>query len=163
MKRIRFDLPVFVAAFLAGVFGSAIILDLVTGTSDFLSSVDEGAGDPAIVNHSPKAPSSRFEAIGHGCGNGYVTLFVTDDGINVSEGKSCGYSQRATRREFNRIIGKANKIIERDQSRAVLAFDAEGLEGYEIIEYVDGPCVRFIEAPTLELALELEEYLNNNF
>jgi len=116
-------------------------------------------------------PGPRFTPTGRGCGNGYVQGYQTDSGETVWEGVSAFESRKEARQSFKKKQGEAVRIIERRTKvpdnrgnmgdRIVLETppDDEGQTGIIIIWYGGGQHVREIGAPTLDLALEFEQYL----
>lgn len=113
----------------------------------------------------------RFEPFGRGCGNGYVQGYETDDGQFVSEGVVVEYSRKMIRRELRKWVRDSGQIIERvtkfrdhrgevGERTVILNKDVgEGKESVSIVFYDGGDSYRFIDAPTLDLALEFERYL----
>lgn len=113
----------------------------------------------------------RFGATGRGCGFGYWQGYETDDGQQLSEGMSGFETRKKARSEFNKRIAKAVNIIEQGQrfrshpgkvgERVVLInpADENGKETISIIWYGGGQFIAFINAPTLDLALEFEQFL----
>lgn len=119
----------------------------------------------------PKPAKSRFSPYARGCGNIYVQSYETDDGQFVAEGLTGFRSKNLARREFLKTVRSATAIVQRVRDarnhlgkrgeRAVLrGKDKETGEGFvEILWYDGDDTVRFISAPSLELALEFEQYL----
>ena len=133
--------------------------------------VDRRESPPAYAYEVFVAPPMpRFTPFGRGCGNGYVQSYDTNDGERVAEGVVVFSTRKEARRSFNEGKTQA-RILERTPNFR----DHEGNIGERVIvEYVskdpqettvsimfyDGnDFIRYIDAPTLDLALEFEQYL----
>lgn len=113
----------------------------------------------------------RFMPTGRGCGGGYSQGYVTDDDQRLAEGVRWYPSRKVIRREFRKLVREAEQVLERVEQfrdhrgeiveRIVILdkTDEDGTEWISIIHYDGGDSYRFIDAPTLELALEFERYL----
>lgn len=121
---------------------------------------------------SPPGPTGpRFSAYGRGCGNGYVQSYETNDGHFVSEGVVVFTSQKGARKNVNLMNRNALSIIDkvsnyRDHEgnageRAIVELQRNDGKGTMIsIMFYDGSDMyRFVDAPSLDLALEFEQYL----
>jgi hypothetical protein len=105
------------------------------------------------------------------CKPGYVQGYETDDGKFVSEGIAVEDSPKKVRREIREWIRDSRQIIERlpkfrnhrgkvgERIIILNKPNAQGNEPVSIVFYDGGDFYRFINAPTLELALEFEQYL----
>lgn len=115
---------------------------------------------------------SRFTPFGRGCGNGYSQSYTTNDGLFVSEGVSAYFgSRRKAKIEFAKLKREASTIIEsvrnyRDHrgdvgERLVIEWISNDsiARGVSIIFYDGGDSYRFVDAPSLDLALEFEQLL----
>jgi len=114
---------------------------------------------------------SRFTPYGRGCGNGYAQSYTTDDGQFVDEGVAAGYYPKEIRRDLRKWVRDAKQVIERvpkfrnsleevgERIIIVNKPNKEGKESVSILFYDGGDSCRFIDAPTLDLALEFEQYL----
>ncbi|MDQ3061732.1 MAG: hypothetical protein M3R14_02565 [Acidobacteriota bacterium] len=100
--------------------------------------------DTMVISIAPKQP--RFTESFRGCGMGYVQGYITNDGIELTEGNlSC---------EKPRKRGK--QIIKSDSERIISKIEIEDKTYYEIYQLKNKHC---INSPTIELGLELENYL----
>lgn len=113
----------------------------------------------------------RFMPTARACGEGYSQFYFTDDEHPLAEGVRWMLSPRAGRREVRKLVSDAKQIVERvpkfrnhrgDVGERIVVInkaDEEGKESVSILFYEGGDSYRFIDAPTLELALEFEQYL----
>lgn len=111
---------------------------------------------PAIQTFLPNRFTPTFRA----CKPGYTQGYETDDGVKLSEGSECPweYEENASK-DFEAKIERAKTIIERKGERIILEFEEDGKHYFEILRYSDGDrCIKFIHAPSLELALEFEKW-----
>ncbi len=124
-----------------------------------------------FVDSAPPT-GSRFTPFGRGCGNGYSQSYTTNDGLFVSEGVTAFFgSRRKAKTEFAKLKREASTIIElvrnyRDHrgdvgERLVMEWisDDSIARGVSIIFYDGGDSYRFVDAPSLDLALEFEQFL----
>jgi hypothetical protein len=112
----------------------------------------------------------RFMPAARGCGNGYVQAYATDDGQFVSEGVTGDYPKNI-RRKLRKGVRDSRQVIERvpkfrnhrgEVGERIVLVDkpvGKGKESVSIVFYDGGDYYRFIKAPTLDLALEFEQYL----
>jgi len=163
MRKLFLRLVIGSAAFVVGIAA-------VFAMSKFWKSADEYV---FVVQPLYKAETGipRFSPTAHGCGNGYVQGYQTDDGQDVDEGVEAGFYPKKARWEFRKWVRDAKQIIERVPKfrdhlgqvgeRVVILNkpDEEGKEWVSILFYGGGDSYRFIDAPTLDLALEFEQYL----
>ncbi len=110
----------------------------------------------------------KFMPTGRGCGNGYMQGYSTSDGQWLSEGVRVFETSRKTRTELNKWIAKATRVVERvpnyknrwdklgERIVVVNPPNEKGQETVSIYWYGRGNSVSYIDAPTLELALEFE-------
>jgi hypothetical protein len=118
---------------------------------------------------SSQSDRPKFLPTARGCGYGYVQSYELPDGQKMMEG-SVGYpSKLETINEYREWLARASSIIERipeyenrfgEKGERIVALfppDAEGKEWAAIFWYDGGCCYTYIQAPTLELALEFEE------
>jgi hypothetical protein len=110
----------------------------------------------------------KFMPTSRGCGNGYSQSYETSDRQWLYEGVEVFENSKKARTELNKWINQATKIIERIPNsknrwgdlgeRIVIANppNKEGKETFSILWYGGGNSVSYIDAPTLELALEFE-------
>lgn len=103
-----------------------------------------------------------------GCGNGYAQGYELPDGTGMGEGNSCYRSFKEADKEMRALVKKAEYIIERvapskrkgeaKSERVVISFPGAELINKGIrIMWVHDHCLRWINAPSLELALEFEK------
>ena len=116
----------------------------------------------------PLNPLPKFMPTGRGCGNGYVQGYNTTDGQWLSEGVQVFETTKKTRAELNKWIAEATRIIERvpnyknrwgdlgERIVIVNPLDKNGKESVSVLWYGGDNSVSYIDAPTLELALEFE-------
>lgn len=115
----------------------------------------------AIIDLSISATSPRFQETGRGCGMGYVQGYETDDGERVSEGSIGCFAAPGKKNSFRVAKRKPNRVLTETSERAVVEINEDGKTSFVIYEISEGDCTNFISAPTLELALEFEEFLKN--
>ena len=112
----------------------------------------------------------EFFPVGHACGDGYVDGWLAYDGSRLSEGFSS-----ISRKEFDSEVAEAGKVIEKVENypnkdgikglRVVLQGrnEEKGKDYYSILWfgkwYKKDTGRYFINAPNLEIALELERKL----
>jgi hypothetical protein len=155
MKKLFFRIIVFLLALVIGLLAASIGSRLYAARTE-----DRTLDLIAIIDLSIKATGSRFQETGRGCGMGYVQGYETDDGIKVSEG-NIGCSAVGKENPFREAKRKPNRVITQTGERAVVEINEDGKRSFEIYEISEGDCTHFISAPTLELALEFEEFLKN--
>lgn len=119
----------------------------------------------------------RFVKTFRGCGLGYVQGYETDDGQHLTEGNRGFQTQNEARNEFKKRIAKAVRIIENapkyqnqngEMGERVILInppdERNAKETVSILWYSDGEFITFINAPSLEMAFEFEQFLvTNNF
>lgn len=101
----------------------------------------------AIVTIAPKEP--RFTETFRGCGLGYIQGFSTNDGLSLTAGTS----------GCEKPNPKDKRIVSRDNKRMISKIERENKMSYEIYRIEESDC---INSPSIEVGLELEEYLNKN-
>jgi hypothetical protein len=114
----------------------------------------------------------RFMRTSRGCGKGfYIQSYVTEDRQSVAEGVVRALSPQESQLEFYKRVNDAKQLVEllpefRDYrgetgERIILVNrpDEEGGESVSILFYNGGDSYKFLNAPTLELAIEFERYL----
>jgi hypothetical protein len=113
----------------------------------------------------------RFTPTGRGCGTGYRQDYITNDGERLSEGKRGSSFAESIEPEFRQRVEAAAQIVEHIESypdghgnfgqRFVLINKAEkpGVASVSILWNDGNGYYSFIDAPTLDLALEFEKYL----
>jgi hypothetical protein len=156
-----------VAAVFTFALGTFLALSAHWAPSYSFDSNISGPGPVAVEDNSVP----RFQEWGRGCGNGYVQSYNTDDGQMVSEGVISTNSRRHAKREFAKELQAAERIVQRAKNyrdfrgelgeRVVLANkgDESGDNWVSILFYDGGDSFSYINAPTLELALEFEQFL----
>jgi hypothetical protein len=118
---------------------------------------------------TPQSDRPKFMPTSRGCGSGYVQGYELPDGQKMMEG-SIGYpSKRQTKKKYNEWLAKATSIIERVPEfknrfgkigeRIVTLFppDAAGKQWATILWYDGGSYFSYIQAPSVDLALEFEK------
>lgn len=132
---------------------------------------------PVLLSYPAETPADlrkpRFIATGRGCGFGYVQQYETADGQRLAEGMSGFERDKKARASFKKRISQAVRVIERGTryrshpsqtgERVVLVNppDENGVESVSILWYGGGQFTAYIEAPSLDLALEFEQYLES--
>jgi hypothetical protein len=173
MKRIIFHLTISLLTFAIGF--SVVCL---SGLFAIVVSLFEPASLPESLSNNSNQTISvpygkpRFVGTFRGCGFGYFQRYETDDGQQLGEGNSGFETRKKARSEFKKWIAKAVRVIERVPNyknrrgefgeRAVLvnpADDRSPKETVSILFYDGGQFIAFIDAPSLELALEFEKFL----
>lgn len=114
---------------------------------------------------------ARFMPTWRGCGGGYSQGYVTDNDEPLTEGVRWHSSRRVIRREFEKLVRDAQHVVERVPKfqdhlgkvgqRIVIVNNPteDGKESVSILFYDGDDSYRFIDAPTLGLALEFEQHL----
>jgi hypothetical protein len=123
----------------------------------------------AISTITPQSDRTRFKPTARGCGSGYVQGYELPDGQTMMEG-TIGYtSKRRTKKEYKEWLAKATSIIERvpesknrfgmigERIVALVPTDSTGKAWATILWYDGGTYFSFIQAPSVELALEFEK------
>ena len=115
--------------------------------SNYLKTNEMNLQEVRFVSIAPKQP--RFTETFRGCGLGYVQGYVTNDDINLTAGnigceKPNSNDKRIVRSNKGRIVSRIKKD---DQTY------------YQIYQVEKGYC---INSPTIELGIELENYLKSN-
>jgi hypothetical protein len=123
----------------------------------------------AISTSTPQGGRARFKPTARGCGSGYVQSYELPDGQTMIEG-SVGYpSKHRTKKEYKEWLAKATSVIERvpdsknrfgnigERIVALFPTDATGKEWATILWYDGGSYFSYIQAPSVELALEFEK------
>ena len=106
---------------------------------------------------------NRFTPTFRACKPGYIQGYITDDGAALSEGSECNLeNERETSSKFETKINQAKRIVERNDERIILEFEENGNHYFEILRYRGGSCIKFIHAPSLELALEFENWYESD-
>lgn len=127
---------------------------------------------PLVTFDTPKSEPlkslPKFMPYARGCGNGYAQSYTTPDGQWLGEGVEVYETPKKTRAKLNEWITKATRIIERvpnyknrwgdlgERIVIVNPLDKDGKESVSVLWYGGGKSVSYIDAPTLELALEFE-------
>jgi hypothetical protein len=163
MRRITFRLSVAVLTFAIGVMG-VCLTGLYPRIEDFVV-------DKLIVrlDLNPNV-QPRFKPTSRGCSRpGYIQRYKLPDGRSMSEGSLCDDSAPLVKEEIQSLISKASRIVERvptfknrsgeEGERIVLIYppDEQGKEEASILWYGGDNCSLYIDAPSLDLALEFEK------
>jgi hypothetical protein len=146
VKKTLLHLAAAFGAFLVGIFGAAFSQSVAADNArDRFFPVDANEiRDARIIDISLRLP--RFTETFRACRPGYVQGYITNDGTKAFEG-TCYEGRIPTR------------IIDRRKGRAVLEFIDEGEARYEIRKYERNRCSGVIGSPSLDVALELEGFL----
>lgn len=174
MKRLAFYFAVSLFTHLIG-FTSVLLVGflppIITIPQELPEVREEIEVTPVAFDNTKQEPLKslpKFMPTGRGCGNGYSQGYDTSDGQWLSEGVVVYESSKKARKELNKWIVEATRIIERVPNyknrwgylgeRIVIANppNKEGKETFSILWY-EGETVFYIDAPTLELALEFEK------
>ena len=162
MQRITFRLIVAVLAFAIGVIG-VWLAGLYPKIEDFL--VDR-LSTPLNIDLRPK-----FEPKERSCGpNGYTQSYKLPDGQEMYEASYCPDPSTPVNvnEEVQAMVANASRIVERipraknryrkEGERIVLTFAPDNYRKESAtILWFDGKCLLYIDAPTLEIALEFEK------
>jgi hypothetical protein len=146
---------------------SLVLAWLVSVTQDGKTVVEDTRIEISAVSPEPEEP--RFRPIFTACGLGSVTTYKLPDGQELTTGSVCKDISNAypTRMEYEKLLAKASRIVERiphhkisigrvGERTAALYTDEAGNQQARILWYDGGTTFLFIEAPSLELALEFE-------
>lgn len=94
------------------------------------------------------AEQPRFTESFRGCGMGYVQGYFSSDGLALTEGNlGCKEPKKNDKR-----------IVIKDDKRIISKIETEDRTYFEIYQLEKSRC---IDSPTIELGLELEEFLKN--
>lgn len=132
----------------------------------------------ALENLTTESPAEfkhqkRFIPTGRGCGLGYFQGYRTNDGQHLSEGVTGYRSYKETGKEFKKILAKAVRIVERfpkyknhlgDIGERVILInppDKNGKETISILWYGGKDYIQYVNAPSVDLALEFEQFLES--
>ena len=164
MKRITFRLSIAALTFTVGVAGPWL-MGKKQKAREALSEVSTEVSTAVAATGKP-----RFTATFRACGMGYVQGYELPDGRAMAEGTAGYSSRRKAKRELEKYLAKASTIVERVPNyknrfgevgeRIVALFppDEEGKAGASIIWYGGGRFFHYIDAPSLEIALEFESW-----
>ena len=175
MKRFAFYFTVSLLTHAIGISGvmlASYLPTIIVIPQNLPEIAEELEVTPLVTFASPKSeplkPLPKFMPTGRGCGSGYVQAYETSDGQWLSEGVQSFQTTREARVALNKWIKNAMRIIERVPNhknrwgdmgeRIVIVNPANkiGQETVSIFWYGGDDSVFFIDAPTLELALEFE-------
>jgi|SRR4051812_8533872 hypothetical protein len=165
MREVLLRIPIGLVTFLLGI-SSVFVFKVATGSSF-------PAEDLAVFRVIPinRDAIPRFMPTGRGCGGGYAQGYRTNDGEAVVEGVAAGSNSTEIKRELRKWVRDAEQVIERlpkfrdhrgNVGERIVIVNKPGDSGKEsvsIIFYGGGDYYRFIDAPSLDLALEFEQYL----
>lgn len=108
--------------------------------------------------------NERFTLIGHGCGNGYAQGYITNEGERLGLGleiiKPKDFKKQLLETEILESIGDYSNNDGDKGTRFILKGENKetSKEFYEIVWYDLKSNKYYITAPSLELALELEQW-----
>lgn len=174
MKRLTFYFAVSILTHLIGFTSVCLVgfLPPVITMPQELPEVREELEVIPVAFNNTKSESlkslPKFMPTSRGCGNGYSQSYETSDGQWLYEGVIVYENSKQARLKLNKWIAEATKIIERIPNsknrwgdlgeRIVIANpkNEDGRRTFSILWYGGGESVSYIDAPTLELALEFE-------
>jgi hypothetical protein len=176
MKRTFFRLSISILTFAVGfsvVWLAGLLTVLFPPVEIKSASFNElPTGQPIIPRAETSYQKPRFTGTYRGCGFGYLQGYETDDRQQLSEGITGNASRKKARVEFKKLIAKAARVVERVPNyknrrgelgeRVVLINppdDRNAEETVSILWYGGGQFISFIDAPSLDLALEFEQFL----
>ena len=109
-----------------------------------------------------------------GCGeNGYSQVYKLPNGDRLSEGTACFHSFEDAQVKLNSWLLRADQVLERTvpgssvageprSNRIVAVFPKEKYRDEHLeIMWIEGSCIHYLTAPTLEYALEFEKSVFN--
>jgi hypothetical protein len=109
---------------------------------------NEEISNALIVTVTPQLTTPKFIETYRACGMGYIQGYATKKGIELSEGNlDCREPRKNDKR-----------VIRRDNERIISKIDYQGKTYYEIYPFEKVNC---ITSPTIELGLELEQFLKD--
>ena len=143
MKLILQKLGVASLTLTIGLFSTFIIKKIYN--SVIAADIDESdLKNVVMVSIAPKSP--RFIETGRGCGNGYIQGYETNDGMKLFEGTlNC-----------KKPKNNDSKIFQKDSKRIISKIETLEKIYYNIYQLENSHC---INSPTIELGLELEDWL----
>jgi hypothetical protein len=162
MKRITFRLMVAVLAFAIGIL-SVRFIGLHPRIEDF---VEDKLIVRLVLNLNLQP---RFKPSWRACGRGYRQGYTLSDGQSMSEGSLCYDSPAIAREQIQTLISKSSKVVEKIPSfqngfgqvgeRIVLVYppNERGNVDASILWYGGNDCFLYIDAPSLDIALEFEK------
>ncbi len=122
---------------------TVLLIHNFRNSADFTTVNKSDLENATIVRIAPKPP--RFTESFRACRPGYVQGYITNDGVELTEGNS----------GCEKLRKKDRRIIQRDDERVISKIENEDKTRYQIYQFKDGHC---INAPTIELALEFEKW-----
>jgi hypothetical protein len=178
MKRTFFRLSISLLTFAVGYsvvlfteLFPVVISPVKPATVSLSISLDDDSAKTTPVHYQ----KPRFSAVLRSCWAGIVQVYMTDDEQQVSEGITFVGNRKEIRAEFKRRLVKAVRVIEhipnyknhrgKSGERVVLVNppdDRNPMETVSILYYDRGQSIAFIDASTLDLALEFEQFLEAN-
>jgi hypothetical protein len=108
--------------------------------------------------------NERFTLLGHACGNGYVQGYITNEGERLSTGldiiKPKDFQKEVVEAEILSKIENYENTDGKKGTRFILKGrnNKTGKEFYELIWYDQKRNKYYITAPSLDLALEFEQW-----
>jgi hypothetical protein len=179
MKRLFYCLLISFLTFLVGlsvVWLTGILLFLLTPVENrpiLYNDFPVGKSGNPIVETSNQKP--RFTKTFRGCYFGYTQGYETDDGQQLSEGITGNVSRKKALTDFKKRIASSARVVERISGyknhrgelgeRVVLVNspdDRNAEETISILWYGGGQFIAFVNAPSLDLALEFERFLKGD-
>lgn len=114
----------------------------------FCGNIQTTANDEVmIVTMAPRPP--RFTESFRACGMGYLQGYLSNDGIELTEGGlGCVKPKKRDKR-----------VVQIDNERIISKIESDNKTYYEIYQLENGHC---INSPSIEIGIELEKFLKNN-
>jgi hypothetical protein len=156
------------------IAGITFVCSLLTVTATQIAakrfSADSNVGVIPMVPIS-RILTPRFLPTGRGCGMGYIQGYETSDGQKLGEGVRWNPKPNVVKLKVAKFVRDAKQVVERQPDfryggdsigeRIVIVNrpDESGEESVSILYYDGSDSYKFIDAPTLELAEEFEQYL----
>ncbi|MEO6333721.1 MAG: hypothetical protein ABIO91_01940 [Pyrinomonadaceae bacterium] len=159
MRKLLLRLAVTAIAFMVGV-----------GSSGGINKLSALVNAKAHTVRTLLSPAPRFAPTRRVGRQGYMQEYFTNDSRRVNEGIACFQTPEEAIAEFHETVGRWTQIVERipkhrnsrgEIGERVVARSVVGqTEQVSIMWYDGGDSFSFIQAPTVELALEFERFLN---
>lgn len=167
MRRITFRLMIAVLTF---AVGSSVVWLVGLYPKVETTIIDSPAISSFLgVESLDSVLGTKFKPTGRACGMGYVQGYELPDGQRMSEGSMLFRSPALAKKGLKEMLAKASRIVERVPKsknrlkelgeRIMMEFppDETGKGSVSIVWYDGGDLILFIDAPSLEIALEFEK------
>lgn len=181
MKITVFHLSIFLLAFVFGFTADNIFTCLLNEKANPKLNLETFDWHPVKPFPAPRSniyisnnEKVRFIPTVRSCGLGYDQSYQTNDEQPLEEGMFGVETSKEASATFNKMIAKASRVIEQGQryrshpdkvGERVIVVNPADENGEETISILwsDGKhYIAYINAPTLELALEFEQFLEAN-